>query len=56
MTIKEYKEKFIELANQMEQEHGTFINIAIACETSTYDSTLQKSTIIVSKKNVVINF
>lgn len=56
MTIKEYKDKFTELANQMEQEHGRFRNIIVTCENVEYGGTIDKSACVIVKKNVVIDF
>lgn len=51
MTIQEYKEKFIELANQMEEEHGYFSSINVNVEVYEY-SEVAKS----NKKTVKIEF
>lgn len=52
MTIQEYKEKFIELANQMEEEHGQFSSIKVDVEVCEYGLGAIKS----NKKTVKIEF
>ena len=57
MTIPEYKEKFIELAKQLEEEHGLFNEIRVESTISEIGGALEKPYIRkISRLSVEIDF
>ena len=56
MTIKEYKEEFLKLADKMEKEHGPFWTVKINCTQEKISGTLDKTPVIRTTKEIDINF
>ena len=56
MTIQEYKDKFIELAKQLEAEHGDFNEIRIESEHHEIGGALDKKIHIHTTLEVEIDF
>ena len=56
MTIAEYKEKFIELAKQLEEEHGPIEQICINADKHELGGALDRKVHIFTTLSVEINF
>lgn len=56
MTITEYKEKFVELAKQLQEEHGHFEEIRIESVKSEIGGALDLSTLIHTYLRAEIDF
>ena len=54
MTVEEYKQKFIELAKQMEQEHGEFDYIKINPDRHSMNSVEELGKMVLTKVDYTV--
>ena len=56
MTINEYKDEFLKLADKMEEEHGPFWDVKIECTQEKIGGALDKVPVIRTIKEIDMHF